>query len=93
MLVHLLQVINILIHLFLLLQTQLRLLVAVGMLVLQLQFSKTTKDLYLLLVLFQIEHLRFKQEQVLSHTLIKVVVMHMSFLQIIPLARDIEVAL
>ena len=50
MMVHHLQVISMLIHLFLLLQTQLRRLVVVGMLVLQLQSSKIMKDHYLLLV-------------------------------------------
>ena len=82
MLVHLLQVTNILIHLFLLQQTQLRLSVVVDMLVLQLQFSKTTRDHYLLLVSFLIEHLKFKQVQAQSHTLIKVVVMLMNSLKI-----------
>ena len=82
MLVHLLQVTNILIHLFLLQQTQLRLSVVVDMLVLQLQFSKTTRDHYLLLVSFLIEHLKFKQVQAQFHTLIKVVVMRMNSLKI-----------
>ena len=50
MLVHHLQVTSMLIHLFLLLQTQLKQLVVEDMLVLQLQSSKITKDHYLLLV-------------------------------------------